>query len=113
MNLLWENGTLRFRDIHLFNENMASVYLSQKSTSGKYSFFTLPFVDGNRWSSRDMMAGLWFKTLINGKEALVKGGNNPQIISRVRGVLHISWPVESFEDTLVMDISERQIKRSE
>ena len=110
MNLLWKNGTLRFRDIHLFNENMVSAHLSQRSTSGKYSFFTLPFVDGNRWSAKDEIAGLWFKTLINGKETLMKGSNNPQITSSVKGTLHISWPVESFEDTLVMDISERQIK---
>ena len=109
MNLLWRNGTLRFRDIHLFNENMVSAYLYQKSTSGKYSFFTLPFVDGNRWSAKDKIAGLWFKTLINGKEILMKGSGNSQITSNVKGKLHISWPVEPVEDTLVMDISERQI----
>ncbi len=43
MNLLWENGTLRFRDIHLFNENLASSYLTQKSTSTKSSLFILIF----------------------------------------------------------------------
>ncbi|MGH2643436.1 MAG: hypothetical protein ACRDE2_05775, partial [Chitinophagaceae bacterium] len=109
MNLLWDDSTLRFRDIHIFKENMISPYLKEKSTSGKYSFFTLPFVDGNRWSSQSDVAGLQFKAFINGKMVLMKGSGNPQINSIKKGVLHIIWPVE-FKDTLVMNINERQIK---
>ncbi len=94
MNLLWENGTLRFRDIHLFNENLASSYLTQKSTSTKSSFFTLPFVDGNRWSSAQTLAGMAFKTVLNGKEILIKGGK-PEITGS-GNQLHISWPDKFF-----------------
>lgn len=109
MNLLWSGSTIRFRDIHLFNENMASPYLTKKSTSGKYSFFTLPFVDGNRWSSKSQVAGLQFEALINGKKVLIKGSGNPQIRSIKKGVLHIAWPIE-YNDTLVMNMNERQIE---
>lgn len=108
MNLLWDDSTLRFRDIHLFNENIASPYLTKKSTSGKYSFFTLPFVDGNRWSSQSQVAGLQFETYINGKKVFIKGSGSPQISSIEKGMLHIIWPVE-LKDTLVMNISEQQI----
>ena len=108
-NLFWEDGTLRFRDIHLFNENMASAYLTKKSTSTKSSFFTLPFVDGHVWSSKDKIAGLRFKTVINDKEVSMKGGS-PEITKSEKGKLHISWPLTSFDGTLVMDINERQIK---
>ncbi len=108
-NLLWENGTLRFRDIHLFNENFPSIYTEGKATSNECSFFTLPFVDGYIWSAPDKVAGLRFKTIIDGKEVLLQGGD-PIVTDSIAGKLHISWPLKSFEGTLVIDIDERQLK---
>ena len=108
-NLLWEKGTLRFRDIHLFNENFPSVYTTAKATSNECSFFTLPFVDGYTWSAKDEIAGLRFKNIVHGKEVLMKGGN-PSITDSISGKLHISWPLQSLKDTLVIDIDEQQIK---
>lgn len=107
-NLLWENGTLRFRDIHLFNENFPSVYTTQKATSNECSFFTLPFVDGYVWSAPGKIAGLYFKTVVNGKEVLIQGGD-PVVTDSVRGKLHIAWPLKSIEGTLIIDIDEKQI----
>jgi hypothetical protein len=109
LNLLWENGSLRFRDIHLFDENFASDFLTKKSTSNQCSFFTLPFVDGHLWSSAGKMAGLRFKALVDGKEILLNGGN-PVIKSPVSGRLDISWPLKSGNDTLQMHIDERKIE---
>jgi len=109
INLLWEDGTLRFRDIHLFNENFPSAYTTQKATSNECSFFTLPFVDGYIWSTPKKIAGLRFKTIIDGKETLLEGGD-PKITDSIAGKLHISWPLKSFGGTLVIDIDERQIK---
>ena len=109
LNLLWENGSLRFRDIHLFDEDFASDYLTKKSTSNQCSFFTLPFVDGHTWSSSDKIAGLRFKAIVNGKEILLKG-DNPVIKSPVTGRLDISWPLKSGNDTLQMHIDERKIE---
>jgi hypothetical protein len=108
-NLFWENGTLRFRDIHLFDENLASAYLTEKSTGSQSSFFTLPFVDGHIWSSKEKIAGLRFKAIVNNKEVLIKGGN-PVIKSDTPGELQISWPLTSVKGTIVMDLHERQIK---
>jgi len=109
INLLWENGNLRIRDIHLFDEKFQSAYLAKKATSNECSFFTLPFVDGYIWSTPQKIAGLRFKAVINGKETLIEG-KDPTITDSIAGKLHISWPLKSFEGTLVMDIEEQQIK---
>ena len=109
INLLWENGNLRIRDIHLFDEKFESPYFAKKATSNECSFFTLPFVDGYIWSTPQKIAGLRFRAVINGKEALIEG-KDPTITDSITGKLHISWPLKSFDGTLVMDIDERQIK---
>jgi hypothetical protein len=108
VNLLWENGALTFRDIHLFDENFPSVYTKEKATSNECSFFTLPFVDGYIWSKPGTLAGMRFKAVIDGKEVLLKGGD-PVIQSPSTGKLHISWPLEVQGSTLIMDIDEKQI----
>jgi hypothetical protein len=109
LNLLWEKGTLRFRDIHMFNENFPSTYTSNKATSNECSFFTLPFVDGYLWSKPGNFAGLRFKALVEGKEILLEG-KDPVVTNTTPGVLHITWPLKTFNRTLVMDIDERKIK---
>lgn len=108
VNLLWENGALTFRDIHLFDENFPSVYTKEKATSNECSFFTLPFVDGYIWSKPGTLAGMRFKAVIDGKEVLLKGGD-PVIQSPSAGKLHISWPLKVQGSTLIMDIDEKQI----
>lgn len=110
-NLLWENGSLRFRDIHLFNENFPSVYTTGKATSNECSFFTLPFVDGYIWSGKEILAGLRFKTVVDGKEILLEG-KDPVVTDAVAGILHIVWPLKSVEGSIIMDINEKQIKIS-
>jgi len=109
INLLWENGNLRIRDIHLFDEKFQSAYFAKKATSNECSFFTLPFVDGYIWSTPQKIAGLRLMAIINGKETLIEG-KDPTITDSISGKLHISWPLKSFDGTLVMDIDERQIK---
>ena len=109
INLLWENGSLRFRDIHLFNEDLPSIYEKEKATSNECSFFTLPFVDGYLWSNKSNLAGLRFKAAKDGQEIFLEG-NSPVITDSIPGRLHINWPLKSYEGTLVMDIDEKQIK---
>jgi len=108
INLLWEDGTLRFRDIHLFNENFPSIYTKGKATSNECSFFTLPIVDGYIWSTPEKIAGLRFKAIINGKESLLEGGD-PKETNPSPGKLHIVWPLKSTKGVLTMDIDEQQI----
>lgn len=109
LNLLWENGVLRFRDIHLFDENFPSAYTANKAVTNECSFFTLPFVDGYRWSAKDTTAGLRFKAMVNGKEILLEGGD-PIISDSIKGKLHISWQLKSFDAGFTIDIDEQQIK---
>lgn len=90
-NLLWEQGTPRFRDIHLFDENLVSDYFKKPGTSSQYLYYTLPLVDGFYWSSARTIAGLRFKHS-DGKE--LKGGN-PFINDGQEGELSVSWPTSS------------------
>lgn len=108
INLLWEDETLRFRDIHLFNENIPSAYLKKKVDSNECRFFTLPFVDGYLWSTSDKMAGLRFKAVVNGEEILLKG-NDPVIKSEEKGKLNISWPLKNVTGTLILEIDEENV----
>lgn len=108
VNLIWEDGTLRLRDMHLFDENLPSDYLTKRVTSNECSFFTLPVVDGYLWSTAEKLAGLRFKARVDGKEILIQGGD-PVITSPSPGFLHITWPLTSCPGTLVMDLDECQI----
>lgn len=108
-NLLWENGTLRFRDIHLFNENLPSVYTTERATTNECSFFTLPLVDGFLWSVPGNFAGLRFKAIIDGKEIMLQG-KTAVVTNAAEGVLHVSWPLTTVNGTLEIDMNEEQVK---
>lgn len=106
MNLLWENNTLRIRDIHLFDENFPSKYETVPVASNECSFFTLPIVDGYIWSQPNQLAGLRLKGIVDGKEIMLEG-NIPKF-TRSSSVLHISWPLKSGGGTFEMDLTEKQ-----
>ena len=110
-NLLWDDGTLRFRDIHLFDEKMASGYESKPVTSNECKFFTLPLVDGYLWSTKEITAGLKFKTSVDGKDSLIRFGN-PTVSDREQGKLIVSWPVKTFKGTLKIVFTDQQITMS-
>ena len=57
-NLLWEKGTFRVRDIHLFDESYKSAYLEKPGDGNQFLFYTLPVVDGFMWSEGLDRAGL-------------------------------------------------------
>lgn len=107
MNLLWENNTLRIRDIHLFDENFPSKYETIPVASNECSFFTLPIVDGYIWSKPNQLAGLRLKGIVDGKEIMVEG-NIPKFTRSSVSVLHISWPLKSAGGTFEMDLTEKQ-----
>ena len=109
INLLWEDGTLRFRDIHLFDEKFSSPYLTKKATSNECHFYTLPFVDGFLWSTPEKIAGLRFMALADGKEIMLEG-YVPKITNPNPGILHVVWPLKTFSGNLIIDMDEKQIK---
>lgn len=104
-NLLWERGALRFRDVHVFDERIASDYLDERGTSTRCLYSTLPVVDGFRWSSRERVAGLRLKTAAG---ADVVGGD-PSVDDRAPGVLTVRWPTVAPAGEVVVTFDERSI----
>ena len=107
-NLLWENDTLRFRDIHLFDETVESDYLTQKGTSSLCYYYTLPFVDGFNWSSLETIAGLRFR---NHSGNDIKGAC-PTVDDSLDGELTVRWPTVSPEGEIVITFNEKQLEIS-
>ena len=104
-NLLWDNGTLRFRDIHLFDEDIASDYLTKKGTSSKCTYFTLPFVDGFFWSSKEKIAALRLKAMVNGQVVDLEG-NELNVDDSTAGQLNITWNLKTVEGKLYIKMDE-------
>lgn len=102
-NLLWEDGTLRFRDVHLFDERVASAYLEAKGTSTQCRFITLPLVDGFLWSTGDHVAGLRLKTRAGTD---VRGGT-PVVEQKAPGELSVRWSTHDPKGELLMTFDER------
>ena len=109
VNLLWEHGRLRVRDVHLFDERLPSFYTLGKATSNDCAFFTLPFVEGYLWSSKDEAAGLVVKAIIGGKEVLMEGAD-PTFSEPEHGVLQVSWPLRNTSGTLVIQMDEKTVR---
>ncbi|MEO6720573.1 MAG: hypothetical protein ABIN67_09400 [Ferruginibacter sp.] len=108
INILWQKGKLRIRDIHLFNEKFPSIYETEVATSNECSFFTLPVVDGYIWSKPNQIAGLRLKAIVDGKEIDLEG-NDPAFTKTGTSTMHITWPLKTIEGTLEVDLSETQI----
>lgn len=108
-NLLWDSTGLRFRDIHLFDENVASIYETEKANSNECRFFTLPVVDEYLWSLPGKVAGLQFKAIINGKQVMLQGGI-PVIDDSKEAVLKISWPLKSVDGKLLIELDESNMQ---
>ena len=82
VNMFWTHNEFRFRDIHIFDENMESDYLKQAGTSTQCVFMTMPFVDGYMWSSSASWAGLRLvEILADGSSREIKPGR-PEIEER-------------------------------
>ncbi|HEX6432029.1 MAG TPA: hypothetical protein VF008_30265, partial [Niastella sp.] len=107
-NLLWEKGSLRIRDIHIFNENFPSAYEKQPVTENECRFFTLPLVDGYIWSKPHQLAGLRLKALVDGKEIGLQGGD-PVFTRTENMAMHISWPLTTVKGTIEIELSEKKM----
>jgi hypothetical protein len=107
-NLLWEKGTLRIRDIHLFNEDFPSVYETAAVTSNECTFFTLPVVDGYLWSKPGQIAGLRLKAIVHGKEIPIEG-KDPTFTKTGPASMHVQWPLITINGTFEIDLNEKQV----
>ena len=103
VNLLWEGKCLKFRDIHLFDENLRSEYLDHPDTSPIFHYETLPLVDGCLWSTSDNMAGLRFVTPSF-------DGGDPIFLSIEDGrCQQIVWPADSGKGRFIIRLTEDKI----
>lgn len=99
-NLLWEGQTFKIRDIHLFNETFESEYLDKPLTSSKCTYFTLPLVDGNLWSSGDKMAGMRLRYAIGDGKMKEATGHAVPVITQKGKTLQVEWALDEQAATL-------------
>ncbi|MDO5571075.1 MAG: hypothetical protein Q4F97_06365 [Bacteroidales bacterium] len=107
-NIIWENSSLRFRDIHLFDENLESFYLNTPGTSTQCNYKTLPIVDGFNWSSDTEVAGLRLKKVVDGVCSDVKV-MAPQVVKQDDNSYLITTPLQDGGNCIVM-LSEKNIQ---
>ena len=105
-SLIWQDGHLRIRDIHLFDESVESPILKQKIAGPAVEFYAQPVVDGFHWSSREVLAGIVFQARIDGQDVELTGGE-PEVTSPQPGELRILWPLTNVEGTFVIELTER------
>ena len=102
-NLLWEEGCLKFRDIHLFDENLRSEYMDHPDTLPVFHYETLPIVDGCLWSAVGNMAGLRFiAPSFSGGDPAFKSLENDSI-------QEITWPSGSGDGSFTIKFTEDRI----
>ena len=100
-NLLWEGSSLKFRDLHLFDENLRSEYLDHPDTLPVFHYETLPLVDGCLWSTEARMAGLHFV-------APAFSGGDPAFASKDEEQT-ITWPSADGKGRLELSFTEDSI----
>lgn len=105
-NLIWEQGKLRVRDIHLFDESMESPILQTNVDRSSVEFYTLPVVDGFHWSSPDKHAGLRFKARVDG-EVIEIEGDSPEVTKQGKGELLVTWPLKNVPGKLILTLDEQ------
>jgi hypothetical protein len=108
-NFLWEHNTLRITDVHVFDENFTSDYLTEKTYSDRYYLYTLPFIDGYT-AIADRIDGLRLKARINGEEIQIEGVDDPVFDDSIREELRMSWQLKSVRGTLNIRLNERKLE---
>ena len=106
INILWADGRLRIRDIHLFDERFPSVYETAAVDSTDCRFFTLPFVDGYVWSAPGQLAGLRLKGIADGKEVELEGGD-PSFVKVGVSRMRVRWPLKTMPGSFEIDLDEK------
>lgn len=89
VNLLWEDKSFRFRDIHLFDERFESEYFRKAGEGNQFFYFTLPIVDGFMWSATENRAGLRIMKTDNQGNAEEIVLHDPVVTELAKDVLHV------------------------
>lgn len=79
LNLMWENGHMFVRDIHLFDQNQESLYLTKPCTTTYCHYWSLPVVDGNVWSNDSIRGAIRFYEAVPGQTPVEFSFGKPEI----------------------------------
>lgn len=90
-NLYWHQDHFLIRDIHLFDEDLKSDYLTKAGTSTQCEYKALPFVDGFTWSSLSHLAGLRIMMKDEQGTGIELKSDTPTVISIPPGTLSIQF----------------------
>ncbi len=60
-NVMWERGSVRIRDLYIFNDKYKEHYYNERCDSHACEFRNLPVMDGTIYSSAQACAGIYFE----------------------------------------------------
>ena len=95
LNLLWQGGTFRIRDLHGFDQNVVSPTHDAALTTTSLAYETLPVMDASQWSGIGTnSAGMW-PVLIssNGATLFMSAAGPPEIKALNPTDLNIQQPL--------------------
>ena len=108
LNILWENSVFFIRDLHRFDETVASVTHDTALTTTFLAYGTLPVIDGALWSGAEK-AGMWPVLLSADGTKLPMTPDGPPVVKELNATdLSISQPLRG-GGTLAMVCSETKI----
>jgi hypothetical protein len=82
INFLWENGGFFIRDLHRFDETVASVTHDTAMTTRSLAYGTLPVMDGACWSGTEQ-AGIWPVLLSAGGDKTPLTPDGPPVVTEL------------------------------
>jgi len=88
-SLLWEKEGFCIRDIHMFNEQMASDYYEKPGKGNQFLFFTLPVMDRYFWSTPDNKTGIRIYQVDENNILKAMILSNPIVKEKSNGVLSV------------------------
>ncbi|MFA6815997.1 MAG: hypothetical protein WCS73_06850 [Lentisphaeria bacterium] len=95
INILWENKTLRIRDLHLFDEKVISEYFLKTAKTNLANYRTLPVMDGFHWSTKDHPAGIFLVSNQTGPWEPIQSSCDPVFQEPNNTTLAICWKLNS------------------
>jgi hypothetical protein len=99
-NLLWEPAGFRFRDLHLFDQRLASPYLTAPLTTTACHYYALPLLDGFHWSTARDAAGFRVVALDTAGPRPVEVGP-PTVTEPNASTLRLACPLPGGEFTVL------------
>jgi hypothetical protein len=95
LNILWQDGGIFIRDLHLFDENMVSPTHETPLTATTLTYDTLPIMDWAFWSEKSKHpTGMWPVTLsLDGSTSPIAPDGRPVVEERGAKDLSIRQPL--------------------